>query len=88
VREVPGGVMPILGAVLAERGEHDAVLESRAAEAQWLEELGDRRVVRLRIGGCPCRWLLRGCEVGNLDCAQSQWLLRLLGEERCIGKVR
>lgn len=40
VRKVPWCVVAVFGTVLAEGGEHDAVLEGGAAEGEGLEELG------------------------------------------------
>jgi len=63
--------MPVFGGVLAERGEHDAVLEGEVAQLEGLEELGNRCVVWLRVGGCSCRRFLRGCKVGDLSALVS-----------------
>jgi hypothetical protein len=44
--------VPVLGGVLAEGGEEDAVLEGEASDRERCEDLGDWFVVWLGIGGC------------------------------------
>lgn len=67
VGEMPGGVVAVLGGVLAEGGEHDAVLEGDAADGERLEEFGDRVAIRLGGGGRSCWRLLGGSVVGYLN---------------------
>lgn len=64
--QVPGCMVAILGGVLAEGREHDAVLEGEAAESKGLEELGDGLAIFLGVEGGAGGWFLRGCEVGDL----------------------
>jgi hypothetical protein len=71
MREVPGCVMPISSAVLAERGEHDAVLEGQAAEGKGLEEFGDGLAIGLGIRGCSSWRDLSWGEVGDLIVASD-----------------
>jgi hypothetical protein len=61
--EVPGGVVAVGGGVLAEGGEHDAVLEGEGAESEGLEELGCWGAIR--EGGAGGGGL-GGGEVGDL----------------------
>jgi len=64
--EVPACEMAILCRVLAERTEHDTVLQCKASDGERLEEFGDRLVVGLRIGCCSRRRDLSWCEVRDL----------------------
>lgn len=61
--EMPGGVLAVLGAVLAAGAEHDAVLELETADLQRSEKLGDRLVFGLRVDGGAGREHLRRGEV-------------------------
>lgn len=61
--EMPGGVLAVLGAVLATGAEHDAVLELETADLQRSEKLGDRLVFGLRVDGGAGREHLRRGEV-------------------------
>lgn len=63
VREVPRGVVAVFGRVLAEGGEHDAVLEGEGAEGEGGEEFGGGGAIGYR---CSCRGGLGGGEVGDL----------------------
>jgi hypothetical protein len=61
--------MPVFGAVLAEGGQHDAVLQRKAPDFEGREEFGDGGVVGLGVGGCSAGRDLGGSEVGDLwDC--------------------
>jgi hypothetical protein len=59
-------LVAVFGGVLAEGGEHDAVLEGGAAEGEGLEELGDGSAIGLGVGGGSRRRVLCGGEVGDL----------------------
>ena len=71
--EVPGCVMAVDGGVLAERGEHDSVLEGEPADLEGCEELWDCGTVGLWVRGGAAGWLLGGGEIGDL--------FRQLGED-------
>lgn len=58
--------MAVLGRVLTERREHDTVLESSAADSEWLEEGRDFCAIGLRVEGCSTRRRLFRGEIGNL----------------------
>jgi len=58
VGEMPGSVVAVLGGVLTEWGEENAILESEASDRERCEDLGDWFVVWLGIGGCPAGWVL------------------------------
>lgn len=55
---MPGSVVAVLGGVLTEWGEEDAVLESQASDRERCEYLGNQLVVWLGVGGCPAGWVL------------------------------
>lgn len=68
VRVVPGGDVAVAGRVLAQRGEHDAVLDAHAADLEGLEELGDGLAVGLWVRGAAGGDFLVGGEVVDLRC--------------------
>lgn len=61
---MPGREVSVLRRVLAERGEHDAVLEGEAAEGERLEELGRVRAIGLGVGSGPGGGILEGGKIG------------------------
>lgn len=65
--EMPRGYVPVRGGVLAEGGEHDAVLQGHGTDFQGLENFGYGHVAWLRVGGCPCGRNLSWCEIGDLE---------------------
>jgi hypothetical protein len=67
---VPGCEVAVLGGVLAEGGEEDAVLESEASDFEGGEEFGDWGAVWLRVRGCAAGRVLQGGEVGDLSCVR------------------
>ena len=60
VGKVPVGEVAVLGRVLAERREEEAILEGYGAEGEGSEELGDARVVALGILSRACNGGLFG----------------------------
>ena len=64
--EVPGCVVPVLGAVLAERREGNTVLQGEGADFDRGEKFGNGCAIGLGLGGCPGRRVLGGGKVGDL----------------------
>ncbi len=71
-------MVPVFGAILAEWGEHDAVLECGSADSEGLEELRDGAAIGLGIRGCASRRDLCRSIVGDLiafsDYVSSFWV--------------
>jgi hypothetical protein len=63
---VPGCHLSVVGGVLAERGEHDAILEFDAADPKGLEQGRGTAATGLRVERSTSRWLLRRSKVGDL----------------------
>ena len=63
---VPHRVMAILGGILAERREHNTVLQSDTANPQRGEELGNGLPIGLGVGCCTSWRDLGGSKVGDL----------------------
>jgi len=65
---VPFGVVAVLGAVLAERRQHNAVLEGGAPDLERVEELWDVLCgLALTDDGGTCSWVLHWCEIWDLE---------------------
>ena len=75
VREMPWRGVPVSRGVLAERREHDAILERDAPDLDGREDLGNSGSIGLRIGGCSGGRLLGRCEVGDLIFVRGRYIV-------------
>ena len=82
---MPGRVVAVLSGVLAQWGEHDAILQSYASQLQRLKELWRMGAIRLRIGRCASWWILRWGVVA--DAFGCSILDVLVGEVLVFGLV-